>query len=296
MSSSANILVFGRTGQVAQELAARLPAATFLGRGAADLSDPAACAAAIQAAHPAAVINAAAYTAVDRAEEEETLATVINGAAPTAMAQACAALGAPFVHISTDYVFDGSGAAPWAPDAPTGPLGAYGRSKLAGEEGVRAAGGVHAILRTSWVVSAHGNNFVKTMLRLGAERDSLSIVADQIGGPTAAGDIAAACHTIAIRLSDAMQTGVSAGGTYHFAGSPDVSWADFAREIFTQSGLECAVTDIPSSAYPTPAARPKNSRLDCTSLAADFGITRPDWRDSLRGILQDLGALTPKTP
>lgn len=180
------ILVFGQTGQVARELAARVPEALFLGRDAADLSDPDACAAALRAAAPSAVINAAAYTAVDRAEAEEDLATRINGAAPGAMAVAAAELGVPFVHISTDYVFDGAGTAPFAPDAPVGPLGAYGRSKLAGEEAVRAVGGVHAILRTSWVVSAHGGNFVKTMLRLGAERDSLSIVADQVGGPTAA--------------------------------------------------------------------------------------------------------------
>lgn len=233
------ILVFGQTGQVARELAARVPEALFLGRDAADLSDPDACAAALRAAAPSAVINAAAYTAVDRAEAEEDLATRINGAAPGAMAVAAAELGVPFVHISTDYVFDGAGTAPFAPDAPVGPLGAYGRSKLAGEEAVRAVGGVHAILRTSWVVSAHGGNFVKTMLRLGAERDSLSIVADQVGGPTAAGDIAAACLKIAARL--AADPGKS--GTYHFAGAPDVSWADFAREIFGQAGLDCAVTD-----------------------------------------------------
>ncbi|ABV95834.1 dTDP-4-dehydrorhamnose reductase (plasmid) [Dinoroseobacter shibae DFL 12 = DSM 16493] len=279
------ILVFGQTGQVARELAARVPEALFLGRDAADLSDPDACAAALRAAAPSAVINAAAYTAVDRAEAEEDLATRINGAAPGAMAVAAAELGVPFVHISTDYVFDGAGTAPFAPDAPVGPLGAYGRSKLAGEEAVRAVGGVHAILRTSWVVSAHGGNFVKTMLRLGAERDSLSIVADQVGGPTAAGDIAAACLKIAARL--AADPGKS--GTYHFAGAPDVSWADFAREIFGQAGLDCAVTDIPSAAYPTPARRPHNSRLDCSSLQAAFGIARPDWAESLSGILRDLG-------
>lgn len=279
------ILVFGQTGQVARELAARVPEALFLGRDAADLSDPDACAAALRGAAPSVVINAAAYTAVDRAEAEEDLATRINGVAPGAMAVAAAELGVPFVHISTDYVFDGSGTAPFAPDAPVGPLGAYGRSKLAGEEAVRAAGGVHAILRTSWVVSAHGGNFVKTMLRLGAERDSLSIVADQVGGPTAAGDIAAACLEIAARL--AADPGKS--GTYHFAGAPDVSWADFAREIFGQAGLDCAVTDIPSAAYPTPARRPHNSRLDCSSLQAAFGIARPDWAESLSGILRDLG-------
>lgn len=279
------LLVFGRTGQVATELA-RLPGTRCLGRDAADLSDPAACAAAIEAALPRAVINAAAYTAVDRAESEEDRATVINGDAPGAMARACAGLGVPFVQISTDYVFPGDGADPRAPDAPTAPLGAYGRSKLAGEAAVRAAGGVHAILRTSWVVSAHGANFVKTMLRLGAERDALTIVADQVGGPTGAREIAAACHAIAETLVSEPEK----AGTYHFSGAPDVSWADFAREIFAQAGLSCAVTDIPSSDYPTPARRPLNSRLDCTATEAAFGIPRPDWRESLSGILAELGA------
>lgn len=278
-----SILVIGKTGQVAEELG-RL-GLDCVGRDGADLSDPAACAALIVARRPSAVINAAAYTAVDRAEEEEVSARVINGDAPGAMARACAELGVPFVHISTDYVFEGGGSEPWTPADPTGPLGAYGRSKLAGEDAVRAAGGVHAILRTSWVVSAHGNNFVKTMLRLGAERDTLTIVADQIGGPTAAADIAAACHSIAQRLISAPE----ASGTFHFSGGPDTNWADFARAIFEMSGIDCAVEDIPSSAYPTPATRPLNSRMDCTDTARTFGVERPDWRASLRAILDELG-------
>jgi dTDP-4-dehydrorhamnose reductase len=277
------ILVFGRTGQVATELQAAA-AVTALGRSHADLSDPVACAAAIRAHAPRAVINAAAYTAVDRAEEEEALATTINGDAPGAMARACAELGIPFVHISTDYVFPGDSETPWQPGDATAPLGAYGRSKLCGEEGVRAAGGTHAILRTSWVVSAHGHNFVKTMLRLGAERDRLTIVADQVGGPTPARAIAAACLSIADQLvADPGKT-----GTYHFSGAPDTSWAGFAREIFAQAGLSCTVEDIPTSAYPTPAQRPLNSRLDCSATEATFGITRPDWRIGLRDILSDL--------
>ena len=279
------LLVFGRNGQVATELARLAPGAVFLGRDQADLSDPAACAAAIGAHAPQAVINAAAWTAVDRAETEEAAATVVNGAAPAAMARACAARAIPFVHISTDYVFDGAGDAPFAPDAPLAPLGAYGRSKLRGEEGVRAAGGVHAILRTSWVFSAHGNNFLKTMLRLGATRDSLTVVADQIGGPTPARAIAEACLTIAAHL----QQDPAATGTWHFSGAPDVSWADFAREIMAQAGLACRVTDIPSSAYPTPARRPANSRLDCAGLAV-FGLSRPDWKRAVTEALHDLGA------
>lgn len=277
------VLVFGHSGQVASELRQHV-GITTLSRTEADLSDPAACVAAIRAQAPRAVINAAAYTAVDRAEEEEALATVINGDAPTAMARTCAELGIPFVHISTDYVFAGDGSAPWQPGDPTGPLGAYGRSKLRGEDGVRAAGGAFAILRTSWVVSAHGANFVKTMLRLGAERERLTIVADQVGGPTPAADIAIACLSIADQLAEDPDK----SGTYHFSGAPDVSWADFAREIFVRSGLGCAVQDIPTSAYPTPAVRPLNSRMDCSSTEAGFGIARPDWRLGLDGILASL--------
>lgn len=280
------LLVFGQTGQVARELARRMPAgvrATFLGRAEADLADPSACAAAIRDCD--AVINAAAWTAVDRAETEEPAATLINGASPTAMAQTCAALGLPFLHLSTDYVFDGAGTAPFAPDHPTGPRNAYGRSKLAGEIGIRAAGGNPLILRTSWVVSAHGTNFVKTMLRLGRERESLNVVADQIGGPTPAAAIADAL----LIAAQAMINGAK-GGTHHFAGAPDTSWAQFARAIMASVGLSCAINDIPSSAYPTPALRPLNSRLDCSSLQAAFGIARPDWREGLDLILKELSA------
>ncbi|KIN76146.1 dTDP-4-dehydrorhamnose reductase [Sulfitobacter mediterraneus] len=279
------ILVFGKTGQVAQELA-KLPETLCLGRDTADLSDPAGCGDAIRLHKPAAVINAAAYTAVDAAETDEAQATLVNGTAPGAMARACAALGVPLVQISTDYVFAGHGEMPWQPDDATAPLGAYGRSKLAGEMAVRDAGGAHAILRTSWVVSAHGANFIKTMLRLGAERDSLNVVADQIGGPTAAADIAAACHRIALQLTDAPDK----TGTYHFSGAPDCSWADFARAIFDEAGLNCTVHDIPSSDYPTPAKRPLNSRMDCGTTHKTFGIERPQWQASLTQILKDLGA------
>ncbi len=279
------ILVFGKTGQVATELGRR-GGVTLLGRDRADLSDPQACATAIHHARPRAVINAAAYTAVDRAEEEETLATRINAEAPGAMARACAALDIPLVHVSTDYVFDGSGDGPRDPGAPTGPLNAYGRSKLAGEQAIRDSHAAHAILRTSWVFSAHGANFVKTMLRLGASRDSLGVVADQIGGPTPAAAIAGACLTMAGQLAE----GKGAPGTYHLSGGPDTSWAGFAREIMAQAGLACRITDIPTSDFPTPAERPFNSRLDCTSLADHFGIARPDWRRHLSEVLAELHA------
>jgi dTDP-4-dehydrorhamnose reductase len=280
------LLVFGRTGQVATELVRLAPDATYLGRDTADLADPAACAAAIAAHRPDAVINAAAWTAVDRAESEEPAAHVVNAAAPAAMATACAALGVPLVHISTDYVFDGSGTAPFAPIAPTGPLGAYGRTKLAGERAVRASGATHAILRTSWVFSAHGANFVKTMLRLSDTRDRLTVVADQTGGPTPAAAIARACLTIAAQLA----ADPAKSGTYHFAGAPDVTWADFARAIFTAAGRSCHVEDIPTSAFPTPARRPANSRLDCATTATTFGIARPDWRAGLADVLKELAA------
>jgi dTDP-4-dehydrorhamnose reductase len=282
-------LVFGTTGQVARELARLCPpgvTATHLGRTAADLADPAACAAAVLGHRPDIVLNAAAYTAVDRAETDEALARVVNGDSPAAIAAACARLGIPMLHISTDYVFGGSGTRPWQPDDPVAPLGAYGRSKLAGEAGLRASGARHAILRTSWVFSAHGANFVKTMLRLSETRDRLTVVADQVGGPTPAAEIALALW----RMAGAYGAGQGVDGTYHFAGQPDTSWADFARAIFAAAGRPVSVTDIPASDYPTPARRPENSRLDCTSLHAAYGIDRPDWRDGLARVLAELGA------
>lgn len=277
------ILVFGRSGQVATELQG-FADVTAVGRDRCDLASPEACAAVIESLAPAAVINAAAYTAVDRAEEEEGLAQAVNGAAPSAMAAACAKRGIPLIHISTDYVFDGSGNTPWAPTAPPAPQSAYGRTKLAGEEAVRAAGGCHAILRTSWVFSAHGNNFVKTMLRLAESRDSLNVVADQIGGPTPARAIAEAC----LQIADQLVHDPTKSGTYHFSGAPDVSWYDFARAIFAEAGRDLIVHPIPTSDYPTPASRPLNSRLDCGSTEQTFGIARPDWRRALSGVIKHL--------
>lgn len=276
------LLAFGQTGQVAQELA--MLGVQTLGRAEADLTDPLKCAALIAASDADAVINAAAYTAVDNAEEDEATALLVNGEAPTAMAQTCAAKGIPFVHISTDYVFEGSGTEPWRPDHPTGPLGAYGRTKLAGEEGVRAAGGAFAILRTSWVFSAHGGNFVKTMLRVGADRDVVRVVNDQIGGPTSARDIAKACVSIAHALAN----DPAKAGTYHYSSAPDVSWADFARAVFEKSDVDCQVEGIPTSEYPLPAVRPSNSRMDCSTTQAAFGLARPDWRAGLDAVLADL--------
>lgn len=278
------ILVFGKTGQVARELQ-RQADVIALDRSQADLSDPAACAAIVRHSDADVIINAAAYTAVDQAETNEGLATTINAVAPTEMAKAAAARGLPFLHVSTDYVFDGSGSAPRTPEEPTAPINAYGRSKRAGEQGVVAAGGTYAILRTSWLFSAHGTNFVNTMLRLGKERGAISVVDDQIGGPTPAADIAATLLKMAEQLHP------DNSRTYHYAGAPDVNWKDFATEIFLQAGLPVEVSGIPTSSYPTPAERPLNSRIDCTAMQNTFGISQPDWRLGLTKVLQNLGEI-----
>ncbi len=273
------LLVFGRTGQVARELAALAPDARFLGRDQADLADPQACANAI--GNATAVINAAAYTAVDQAQSDPQMAHRINADAPAAMALACRMRDIPFLHISSDYVFSGQGSAPRAEDAATDPLNVYGASKLAGERAVMEQGGQSAILRTSWVFSGHGRNFVTTMLRLGASRDSISVVDDQVGGPTPAADIAAALLTMAAAMHD----DPSKGGIFHLSGAPDISWAGFATQIFHDAGLSCRVDPIPTADYPTPAPRPLNSRLECSRIRRAFGIERPDWRQALGRIL-----------
>ena len=277
------ILVFGKTGQVATALQ-RSGDVLALGRDQADLSDPVACAQKIRALAPSAVINAAAYTAVDKAEQDEELATIINGDTPTAIAQACAETQIPLVHISTDYVFEGSGEVPWKPDDFTAPQNAYGRSKLAGEAGILGSGATYAILRTSWVVSAHGTNFIKTMLRLSKTRDTLSVVADQIGGPTPARDIAGACLMIAQQL----QENPSKSGIYHYSGAPSVSWADFASEIFAQAARSVTVIPITTAEYPTPVKRPLNSRMNCRTTVSTFGVKQPDWRIGLKAMLKEL--------
>ena len=277
------ILVFGKTGQVATELQSHKDVIA-IGRDQADLSVPTTCTEAIRRYKPRAVINAAAYTAVDIAESEEHLANKINGDAPGAMASACADLDIPLVHISTDYVFDGTGTKPWSVTDTPNPQNAYGRSKLKGEQAILASGCVHAILRTSWVVSAHGNNFVKTMRRLSETRDQITVVDDQIGGPTCARDIAQTCLSIAEQL---MQD-PSKLGIYHYSGQPNVSWCQFANAIFEQMDCKTIASPIPTTEYPTPALRPLNSRLDCESIEGTFGIARPYWRDGLEEILRDL--------
>lgn len=278
------LLVFGQNGQVAKELHRLAPDAEYLGRDRADLVSSEQCAEAIALFRPRIVINAAAYTAVDRAEEETDIARQVNALAPGAMASEAARQGVPFLHVSTDYVFDGSGDAARTEDEATGPLGAYGATKLQGEQAIAAAGGQWAVMRTSWVFSAHGTNFVRTMLRLAGQRDELGIVSDQIGGPTPAADIAQSL----LLMAEGMLADQRKGGIYHFAGGPDVSWADFAREIFGQSGLDCHVRDIATTEYPTPAQRPLNSRLDCRRIRQHFGIERPDWRKGLSAVLKEL--------
>lgn len=277
------ILVFGASGQVGRALQA-LADVTALGRDAANLNAPEQCAAAILDRSPTAVINAAAYTAVDHAEQDEDTAMRINAFAPAAMAEACVRLDVPFVHISTDYVFSGRGETPWRPDDPTHPQNVYGRSKRAGERGVLAAGGRCAVVRTAWVFSATGANFVKTMLRLSQTRSELSVVDDQVGGPTPARDLAQACLTIA----DQLQTDPGKAGVYHYSGAPDVSWCVFARSIFSMAGLPVSVSAVGSEAYPTAARRPLNSRLDCSTTRDVFGLDRPAWIDGLKAVLTEL--------
>jgi len=284
------VILFGRSGQVATELIRQAePAGVTLDvidRAQVDLSDPEAVTQTLEARITGsdAVINAAAWTAVDAAEADEAAARAVNAESPGVMAQVCARAGVPFLHVSTDYVFDGTGDSARDESAATAPLSAYGRTKLEGEEAVRAADGAHAILRTSWVFSAHGANFVKTMLRLGAERDHLNVVADQIGGPTPAADIAAALLVMARAMAEG-----APGGTFHFAGAPDTSWAGFAREIMVRADRDCTIGEIATSDWPTPATRPLNSRLDCSRIDAAFGIPRPDWRAGLDAVLKELG-------
>ncbi|MCS3744345.1 dTDP-4-dehydrorhamnose reductase [Rhizobium sp. BK661] len=277
------MLVFGQTGQVASELQ-RFTGITALGRDEADLNDADACIARVREASADVVINAAAYTAVDSAESDAAQAYRVNAETVGSIARVAAERGLPFLHISTDYVFDGTGERPWREVDKTAPLSVYGSSKLSGEGAVQAAGGCHAILRTSWVISAHGKNFVKTMLRLGAERKVIRVVADQTGAPTCARDIAATL----VEMARQLRNDPSKAGIYHYSGAPDITWAGFAREIFRQADLDCRVEDIPSAAYPTVAKRPANSRLDCGKIEMVFGVTRPDWRVGLSDILTDL--------
>ena len=284
------LAVTGRTGQVARALAETGPRAgvevVALARPALDLAVPGTVLPALRAAGVDAVVNAAAHTGVDAAEDDAEAAFALNEGGARDVARAAAELGLPVIQLSTDYVFDGSGDRPWREDDPTGPLGVYGASKLAGEAAVRAATANHAILRTSWVHSPFGSNFVKTMLRLGAERDVLRVVDDQIGAPTSAHDIAAGVIAVARNLL--ADPGPALRGTFHMAACGETSWAGFARETFARAGLGVEVTGIASEDWPTRAARPRNSRLDCTKLLRVHGVALPHWHEGLAPVIARL--------
>lgn len=278
-------VVTGRAGQVVSALLERARtradlALVPLGRPELDLAEPDGIAAALAAARPDLIISAAAYTAVDAAETDAAAAFAVNATAIGALGRAAADLGVPVVHLSTDYVFDGSKASPYVEDDPVAPLGVYGRSKLEGERALAEATANHAILRTAWVYSATGKNFLKTMLRLAEIRSHVGVVADQIGNPTSADDIADGVLTVADALLASPDPALR--GVFHMTGGGEATWADFAEEIFRQSarlGAPTATVErIPTSAYPTPARRPANSRLDGGRLAAIHGVRLPDWR------------------
>jgi dTDP-4-dehydrorhamnose reductase len=283
------ILVIGRQGQLSESLLRADPSLTAYGLDVVDLTDPAAAEAAVIAARPTLVINAAAHTAVDKAESEEPLARAINATGAEAIARGAAAVGAAFVQISTDYVFDGAKNGEWTEDDSTGPIGAYGRTKLEGERLVMEANPRAIVIRTAWVYCDIGANFVKTMLRL-ADRDRLTVVADQIGKPTSAIDLAEAILAIAPRLV-AAPAGDPVWGVYHYSGAGQTHWAGFAEAIFAQAkarGMIVSapeVAHIPTSDYPTPAARPANSAMDCSKFETTFGVPTTPWPDALGRVL-----------
>jgi dTDP-4-dehydrorhamnose reductase len=279
-----SLLILGAQGQIGRAIVARARdvgvAHAALGRAECDITDSVAVEHAVRSSSFA--VNCAAYTSVDRAETEADLAHRINAVGVRTVAAACAAAGVPLVHLSTDYVFDGASHRPAREDDPVGPLSAYGQSKLAGEIAVRERLDRHIILRTSWVFSAHGQNFVKTILRLASTQSELRIVDDQVGGPTAADDIAKAI----LRIVDiATRPGFADWGTYHFSGAPAVSWCAFARAIVPH---HLPVRPIATTDYPRPARRPLNSVLDCSRISDVFGIEQPDWRVALHRVLETL--------
>lgn len=287
------ILIFGRIGQLGTELARRPWAPgtelVFLDRDEVDIGNPAAVTGAIAANPCDLVINAAAYTAVDKAEAEPEAAFAVNRDGPRAMAEVCRARGMPLLHVSTDYVFDGSKPGWYSEADAIAPLGVYGHSKAEGEQAVRDILPDHVILRTAWVYAAHGHNFVKTMLRLAAERPELRVVADQHGCPTAAADLAMALHRLADRYAAERSL---AWGTYHFTGQGETTWHGFAQAIIDLAapvtGKRPLVYAITTAEYPTPARRPVNSRLDCRRMTEVFGITARPWPEALAEVVAEL--------
>lgn len=272
-------IVLGQSGQLAQSLAARsdMASARFLGRAQLDLASPENAAARLFDLKPSAVINAAAWTAVDQAETSIDQARLLNAQAPAAIARVCRDLDVPFVHVSTDYVFSGQQGPAWKEDDPIAPVNAYGQTKAEGEAEVLAVGGRIAIIRTSWVFSPFGNNFVKTMARLGQERDEVRVVADQIGRPTYAPDLAEAC----VKMATLLQKRPELAGIYHYANAGHISWAEFAQatfDVLAGRGVKAArMVPITTADYPTPAKRPAWSTLDTSKIEA-LGIETPDWR------------------
>lgn len=295
------LAVTGKNGQVVSALQAlandELEIVT-LGRPEFDLARPETIAKALHDAKPDVVVSAAAYTAVDKAESEPEIAFAVNRDGPRAVAQAAKELGIPVIHLSTDYVFDGTKGSAYVEGDPTGPSSVYGHSKLEGENAVADANPDHVILRTAWVYSEHGNNFVKTMLRLGESRDELNVVADQFGCPTSANDIATAIVEIARRLSS--DPSARLRGLFHLSGTGETNWANFAKQIFAFSaehgGKSVVVNNITTEQYPTPARRPANSRLDCSKLEEVYGIRLPGWQTSTRAVVTALAQSKKETP
>jgi dTDP-4-dehydrorhamnose reductase len=288
------ILLLGAGGQLGRVLERRLRAETeliALKHDQLDLSDANAVRDAVRAAQPEILINAAAYTAVDRAEQERELAFQVNAVAPGVMAQEMAGLGGWLIHYSTDYVFNGSGTKPWFETDPTGPLNVYGQSKLDGEKAIAEAGGRHVILRTSWVYAAEGKNFLHTMLRLGRERSQLKVVHDQTGAPTTAEALTEATMAVLKTLASRELVPEAATGTYHLACAGETSWCDFARAIFAEFASRQPAPEvlaIPTEAFPTPACRPRNSRLCCEKFVGAFGFRMPHWEAALHEVAQTL--------
>jgi dTDP-4-dehydrorhamnose reductase len=286
------ILVTGSSGQVVRSMIERGAGSDYeilpLGRPDLDLAaEPSQIVAAVTAARPEAIVSAAAYTLVDKAESEPDLAFAINARGPAAIAAAAKELDVPLVHLSTDYVFDGSSSRPYTEQDATHPTTVYGASKLAGEQAILKEHVNSAILRTAWVYSPFGSNFVKTMLRLARDRDEVRVVADQVGNPTSALDIAEAVLSVTSNLRE--QRDPEYRGLFHMAGRGEASWAEFASAIFEISakigGPTALVTPIASAEYPTPAKRPPNSRLDCSKLESVHGVCLPDWRSSLQEVV-----------
>ncbi|MDR1995379.1 dTDP-4-dehydrorhamnose reductase [Azonexus sp.] len=292
------ILLLGKDGQVGWQLQRSLAPhgrVVACGRGECDLADLDEVRRVLRDVRPSVIVNAAAYTAVDKAESEPELARRINTEAPAVLAAAAAVSGALLVHYSTDYVYDGSKVGPWVEDDPTGPLGVYGSSKLAGEEAIRAAGCRSLIFRTSWVFGARGGNFVKTILRLAREKDGLNVIDDQVGSPTPAALIATVTGVVLAMLRRGDMLAAGENRLYHLAAAHPVSWCTFARTIVglagAMPGFELrltpdAIRPIPAAEYPLPARRPANSRLDCRRLENDFGLLMPDWQPYLERMLQ----------